>query len=86
MKDSSSNAVTGGMTFTSFSDYYKSVSDTWVNMYSNPARAYTNPFIDTTSNWSTTSFSLAWPAQLETNSNELQINVKKRYIKFNFNL
>ena len=84
MKDSSTSAVTGDMTFTSFSDYYKSVSDTWMNMYCNPARAYTNPFIDTTSNGSTTS--LAWPAQLETNSNELQINVKKRYIKFNFNL
>ena len=83
MKDSSSNAVTGGMTFTSLSDCYKSVSDTWMNMYCNPARAYTNPFI-TTSNWSTAS--LIWSPQLETNSNELKINVKKRYIKFNFNL
>ncbi len=85
MKDSSLNAVTDGMSFTSFSDYYKSVSDTWMNMYCNPARAYTNPFI-TTSNGSTTSSSLAWSPQLETNSNELKINVKKRYIKFNFNL
>lgn len=83
MKDSSSSAVTDGMSFTSFSDYYKSVTDTWMNMYCNPARAYTNPFI-TTSNGSTTS--LAWSPQLETNSNELKINVKKRYIKFNFNL
>lgn len=83
MKDSSSSAVTDGMSFTSFSDYYKSVSDTWMNMYCNPARAYTNPFI-TTSNWSTNS--LIWSPQLETNSNELKINIKKHYIKFNFNL
>lgn len=83
MIDSSTSAVTDSMSFTALSDYYKSVSDTWTSMYCNPARAYTNPFI-TTSNWSTTS--LIWPAQLETNSNELKINVKKRYIKFNFNL
>lgn len=71
--------ITTSITTDDMSDCIKSIADTCSSLYCNPFVAPYNPY-----NYTITTS--AYPTKLETNSNELKINIKKHLIKFNFSL
>ena len=70
-----SGCITGDI-----SDCIQSITDRCSSIYYNP---FGVPY-DSCNNYTITTS--AWPTKLETDSNELKINIKKFQIKFNFNL
>ena len=70
-----SSCITGDI-----SDCIQSITDRCSSIYYNP---FGVPY-DSCNNYTITTS--AWPTKLETDSNELKINIKKFQIKFNFNL
>ena len=79
MNDLAVNTLTSNITTSIATDYTQSIIDSCcTGVYNHGVIPY-DPcnYIITTS---------AWPTKLETDSNELKINIKKFQIKFNFNL
>jgi hypothetical protein len=74
----SDNIITTG----DLSSCIQSITDRCSSIYYNPIGV---PYDSCTCNNYTITTS-AWPTKLETDSNELKINIKKFQIKFNFNL
>lgn len=72
-----SGCITGDI-----SDCIQSITDRCSSISYNP---FGVPYDSCTCNNYTITTS-AWPTKLETDSNELKINIKKFQIKFNFNL
>lgn len=70
-----SSCITGDI-----SDCIQSITNRCSSIYYNP---FGVPY-DSCNNYTITTS--AWPTKLETDSNELKINIKKFQIKFNFNL
>lgn len=70
-----SGCITGDL-----SSCIQSITDRCTSIYYNP---FGVPY-DSCNNYTITTS--AWPTKLETDSNELKINIKKFQIKFNFNL
>lgn len=68
--------ITTSITTGDLSGYIRSITDRCTSIYGVPYDSCNNYTITTS----------AWPTKLETDSNELKINIKKFQIKFNFNL
>ena len=72
--------ITTSITTGDLSSCIQSIADRCSSIYYNPIGV---PY-DSCNNYTITTS--AWPTKLETDSNELKINIKKFQIKFNFNL
>ena len=73
--------ITTSITTGDISGYIQSIADRCsTSIYYN---SFEVPY-DSCNNYTITTS--AWPTKLETDSNELKINIKKFQIKFNFNL
>lgn len=79
MKDLAVNTLASNITTSTTTGYTQSIIDGCCTGIYNPSIISYDPcnYTITTS---------AWPTKLETDSNELKINIKKFQIKFNFNL
>lgn len=73
------DSITTSITTDDTSSFIQSVTDRCSSGYYNPFVAPYDPY-----NYTITTS--AYPTKLETNSNELKINIKKFQIKFNFSL
>jgi len=76
MNDLAVNTLASNITTSTATNYIQSITDRYIYY---PTTVSYDPcnYIITTS---------AWPTKLETDSNELKINIKKFQIKFNFSL
>lgn len=79
MNDLTANTLTDSITTDDTSSFIQSITDTC-------SSGYYNPLITTYDPYNYTITTSAYPTKLETNSNELKINIKKFQIKFNFSL
>lgn len=77
MKDLAVNTLASNITTSTTTDYTQSIIDGCCTY---------NPSIISYDPCNYTITTSAWPTKLETDSNELKINIKKFQIKFNFNL
>lgn len=84
MNDLTANTLTDSITTSITTDDTSSFIQSVTGICSS---GYYNPFIAPYDSYNyTTITTSAYPTKLETNSNELKINIKKFQIKFNFSL